>query len=707
MTGWLHLAWPGAISTGLAVEITVRVSALLSVAALASLVMRRLPARARSVLWSVTAATVLLLPPAFLLLPRWEVDIPASTLLTPAGEAAPAGMAIEGAQPSPSAAAWTVGSARPASDAWRPATAAPTGVPDALRSRTSAIGPAIVLTWIAGTVIGLGWVAIGLVRVRGLTARGRPADSPGWIRTTRACVHQVGLSRPLDIRFSPEVGTPVTWGSRRPVVLLPESAASWCTERRRAVLLHEVVHARRHDWATRLLARTVAAIHFFNPLAWLMLRQLVAAQEASCDDEVLALGERPSSYAAHLLAIARSVAAPPAAAVAAPTLTRRTQMEERIMAILDPRLGRRAGLSLTLPLGFAVAGLMPALATVQPAPAQRAAVQARVASSPDLADVIREMERVEEEMQPVLDQLRVAEDRMRPQLDRLADAEMALRPSTADVRAVESDLEPFLAQMKSLEREMEPFRQRMETAERDLEPFHEAMRRIEERMRPHLSRLEDLDSRNLADLHELAGEVETALAPLHEELEQIHADMAPALDELDRIHTEMGPIHERIEAVHLEMEPTLERLDAMRESMEPLHRHLEDLHLDVEPFHRRMDELHETMEPYHQRLDELHRRLQEVLSVEISSILREELAAVTVDDAPFDETARALLEEASRHIHVRDASVEVAFDPIRARSVLADRLGPFRDPGTTGDELDKALQSTIELLSGLEITPAG
>ena len=52
----------------------------------------------------------------------------------------------------------------------------------------------------------------------------------------------------------------MTWGLRRPVILLPARAGSWDCERRRIVLLHELVHIRRADWLLRLLGRIACSI---------------------------------------------------------------------------------------------------------------------------------------------------------------------------------------------------------------------------------------------------------------------------------------------------------------------------------------------------------------------------------------------------------------------------------------------------------------
>ena len=130
---------------------------------------------------------------------------------------------------------------------------------------------------------------------------------------------------------------PMTFGVLRPTVLLPEEARAWSDERRRVVLLHELAHVLRGDAATHLLARTALALHWWNPLAWTMWREFLKERERATDDLVLGTGATASDYASHLLEIARTMQARPASAAAGVAMARRSQLEGRLLAILDGR----------------------------------------------------------------------------------------------------------------------------------------------------------------------------------------------------------------------------------------------------------------------------------------------------------------------------------------------------------------------------------
>ena len=64
-------------------------------------------------------------------------------------------------------------------------------------------------------------------------------------------------------------------------------------------------------------------------------------RERACDDVVLLAGERASEYAGHLLEVARGLRAPRAAALAVLAMARPSQLEGRLLAILDPDRHRR------------------------------------------------------------------------------------------------------------------------------------------------------------------------------------------------------------------------------------------------------------------------------------------------------------------------------------------------------------------------------
>src|SRR4029078_1878007 len=163
---------------------------------------------------------------------------------------------------------------------------------------------------------------------------------------------------------------PLAFGIFRPSVVMPMDADTWPAHRLRVVLLHELAHVKRRDCLTHLVAQLACAAYWFNPLAWMAARRLRVERERACDDLVLAAGTRGSDYADQLLDIARVMQAgrfPAVLAGASLAMAKRSQLEGRLMAILDPTIPRRALGRVRAGLVFATfAILVVPVAAVQP-----------------------------------------------------------------------------------------------------------------------------------------------------------------------------------------------------------------------------------------------------------------------------------------------------------------------------------------------------
>lgn len=197
--------------------------------------------------------------------------------------------------------------------------------------------------WALGTVAVLLWCAAGHLALRHLARRARPLEDGGWTTLLASAAALAGVRRPLLLCCSEAVGTPVTWGSRRPKIVLPADAETWPLERRRAALLHELAHVARHDYLVQLAGMAACALYWFHPAAWMAMRRLRAESERACDDRVLAAGTAPAEYAAQLLEVARGRRALHlAGAATAIGMARPSTLEGRLLAVLDESIPRRA-----------------------------------------------------------------------------------------------------------------------------------------------------------------------------------------------------------------------------------------------------------------------------------------------------------------------------------------------------------------------------
>ena len=326
----------------------VKSTVILVLAAIVTICLRRSSASLRHLVWTLACGGVLALPLASALLPNWRVagwprlDVPMAF------------DANEQREPPPAAAA----SVAQAPHAVTPAT---TGAP-AVRSSITLNWTALVLpVWLGGVLAVLIAVAIGMARIAWLEHITPPVEDEAWWLLVEDLSLEVGLTRQVRLLQAKGAAMPMTWGIRRPAILLPADADTWSAERRRDVLLHELAHVKRHDFFTQLIARIACAVYWFHPLVWLAATRLRGERERACDDHVLRAGADPSVYATHLLEIARDLRAARATVFASVAMARPAQLATRLLDVLDTRRRRD-----TLSARLAVPAWIVAIAVVVP-----------------------------------------------------------------------------------------------------------------------------------------------------------------------------------------------------------------------------------------------------------------------------------------------------------------------------------------------------
>jgi HEAT repeat protein/beta-lactamase regulating signal transducer with metallopeptidase domain len=213
--------------------------------------------------------------------------------------------------------------------------------------------PWLLGLWLAGALFVLARLARDIRRIAEVARRAVTLRRGPLANLLREVASDLGVRQPVRIAISRELAVPVTWGFRRPVVLLPAAARRWDAERQRVVLRHELAHVRRGDYAGHLLIELACALHWPNPFAWRAAHRARLEQEQACDDRVVALGTGPIDYAQQLLDIARAFVSPGVAERGALAMAAAATLPERMRSILDVGLDHRPASRRTL---LAVAG---------------------------------------------------------------------------------------------------------------------------------------------------------------------------------------------------------------------------------------------------------------------------------------------------------------------------------------------------------------
>lgn len=168
-------------------------------------------------------------------------------------------------------------------------------------------------------------------------------------------VRDLGVSAP-EMIVCEAISTPAVTGLLRPRLLLPHE--HYDVQELRYILRHELCHLKRRDMLLKLVLLAANAMHWFNPVVYLMLRQADEDIELACDSAAtdgLELPERAAYSRTLLAAVQSSVRALPATTCFGGTVER---LKRRITNVLGAQKKRGLGvvalvLALTLAAGCA------------------------------------------------------------------------------------------------------------------------------------------------------------------------------------------------------------------------------------------------------------------------------------------------------------------------------------------------------------------
>ena len=211
--------------------------------------------------------------------------------------------------------------------------------------------------YLAGAAAFLLCQGVSYVRFRRTVRRWRSGVTRGDYRALlQDTARSLSVTAP-EMFVCEAISTPAVTGLFRPTLLLPHEG--YDLNELRYILRHELCHLKRRDMLFKLVLLAANAMHWFNPVVYLMLRQADEDIELACDSAAtdgLDRAER-AAYSRTLLAAVQShVRALPATTCFGGTVER---LKRRITNVLGAQKKRGLGvvalvLALTLTAGCAV-----------------------------------------------------------------------------------------------------------------------------------------------------------------------------------------------------------------------------------------------------------------------------------------------------------------------------------------------------------------
>ena len=324
------------------IEAVLKSSVILALTFLATLALRRQSAALRHTVWTAGLLCSLALPLFSLVMPAWHVE-PIRVVQYSTNVTAPQPVVTESGM----------------------VTVAP---PSTIPSTPNWLTPerVLLLIWLTGILLVASLLLREIVRLARVAFGASTVHEFSWRELTREVSQALRLARHVRLMRNPNASVLGTWGTLRPRVLLPRESESWPSERMRVVLGHELAHVKRNDWLVQVIAELARAIYWFNPLFWIACTHLRRESEHACDDTAMRLGVELGidgpTYAAHVLDLARTLKHSGQPRAAALAMASPSNLERRLIAMLNPSLNRRVtgirttvivvllALTLTLPI---------------------------------------------------------------------------------------------------------------------------------------------------------------------------------------------------------------------------------------------------------------------------------------------------------------------------------------------------------------------
>ena len=158
--------------------------------------------------------------------------------------------------------------------------------------------PMIVYLWIIGAGIFALRLMGGYVYLLKLSKSGVHPLPGDWLRRVEQLKVKMGIHRHVQWLASDLVEEPLTLFHLKPVILFPVGLLSGLTpEQVETILIHELAHIRRADYLVNILQSIIEIILFYHPAVWWISGRIRQERESCCDDQVMAFGMDPFSYA--------------------------------------------------------------------------------------------------------------------------------------------------------------------------------------------------------------------------------------------------------------------------------------------------------------------------------------------------------------------------------------------------------------------------
>ncbi len=152
----------------------------------------------------------------------------------------------------------------------------------------------IVIIWLCGFLVYSLKTLLDYLYCQQLKNQHITATPERWQALFVTLSEKVGVNPNIELRISTIASAPCVIGFLKPVVLLPIGVLLGMSQQQiEVILLHELAHARRHDYLVGLPQAIIKTLFFFNPFLQWISHQIDKEREHACDDVAVGISQNP------------------------------------------------------------------------------------------------------------------------------------------------------------------------------------------------------------------------------------------------------------------------------------------------------------------------------------------------------------------------------------------------------------------------------
>jgi bla regulator protein blaR1 len=214
-----------------------------------------------------------------------------------------------------------------------------------LQHAVSAAIPAIVTGWMIGLILASVRLIGGWRQILHLKTAAVPVEN-SWQKKLSELSTLLRLNRAVALAESCNIQAPLVIGL----------CSGLSTAQLESILLHELVHIKRHDYVINLFQTVIETLFFFNPFTWILSRQIRTEREHCCDDAVVKLCHNPKIYVQALTRVQEAALSQTAFALS--IANNKFELLNRIKRIMEKSSNKPAYRFIIIPVLLLVVGVI-------------------------------------------------------------------------------------------------------------------------------------------------------------------------------------------------------------------------------------------------------------------------------------------------------------------------------------------------------------